>query len=178
MSLIEKISLALIAREERRIRVTFDYIRHMARTDLRLLLRYNRIFGIIDPRRHLPAEAYHTARIRGALAADCGTCVEAEINLALNAGLPHALVQSILSGACDKPDLSAVIALADAATRDRVDAPEARAHLRSVYGEKGLIELSIAMNGAAMLPGVKRAMGFASACNIDLLRGHISEHAS
>lgn len=75
-----------IRRAERRIGVNLDYVHHIAQACMSLLSRYNRIFGFLDPNRHVPAAAYHAARLRGALAADCGTCVEAEFNLALTAG--------------------------------------------------------------------------------------------
>ncbi|WP_275296365.1 hypothetical protein [Sulfitobacter mediterraneus] len=37
-------------------------------------------------------------------------------------------------------------------------------------GEAGLIELSYAMNGAALLPGIKRAMGYATTCNLSMMK--------
>jgi hypothetical protein len=170
MPILSKIALIMIARSENQIGVTFDYIRHMAKTDFGLLMRYNKMFSIIDPRKHVSAEAYHAARMRGALAADCWTCVEVEINLAKQSGLSSEWIDEVLAGSSSDADINAVITLTDATVRDRVDASKAREIIRSRYGEKGLIELSIAMNGTAMLPGVKRAMGYATACNIELMR--------
>ena len=167
--MLTRLALALIGRAERRLGVGLDYARQIARTDIRLLMRYNRIFGFLDPRRHLPPEAYHAARIRGALSADCGTCVEAEINLARAAGLEPELIAAILSGAAGG-DLAPVIRLADAVTVARADDPEARAAIRQRHGEAGLIELSFAMTGAALLPGIKRAMGHATTCDLGRLR--------
>lgn len=166
---LTRIAHALIRKAEARVGVTFDYVHHIADTNFGLLNRYNRLFGFLDPRKHLPAEAYHAARLRGALAADCGTCVEAEINLALAAGLTQGQVRDLLKGSADGP-IAAVIALTDAVVRDRTDAPEARAEIEATYGPTGLIELSYAMNGAALLPGIKRAMGYATACDLTLMR--------
>ena len=162
----------LIARAERRLGVPLDYVRRIAATDFRLLTRYNRIFGFLDPVRHLPPEAYNLARIRAARAADCGTCIEAEVNLARAAGIPAEVIASYLSDTGPAPGspLADVAALTDAVVRDRIDAPEARDRLRAAYGEAGLIELAYAMNGAAMLPGIKRAMGFATACDATLMQ--------
>ncbi len=162
----------LVSRAERRIGVQLDYARKIAETDVGLMLRYGRIFGFLDPNRHVPAEAYHVARLRGAVAADCGTCVEAEINLARKAGVSSELISATLKSdlAALSESLQAVACLADAVTGDRVDAPEARERVLRDYGEAGLIELSFAMNGAALLPGIKRAMGYATTCDLETLR--------
>lgn len=109
----------------------------------------------------------------------------AELNLARAAGLSEAWGDAILSyptdpltstrtppdaGAAVSDDLRAVIELADAVTRNRTDAPEARDHLRRCYGEAGLIELVYAMNGAALLPGLKRGLGYATTCDLGVIR--------
>lgn len=162
----------LIGRAESRLGVSLDYVRQIAGTDFGLLRRYNRVFGFLDPNRKVPAPAYHAARLRGALAADCGTCVEAEMNLARQAGLSGALIDQILAGRgplITEP-LGAVIALSDAVVARREDDAEARDAVRAAWGEAGLIELAFAMNGAALLPGIKRAMGYATSCNLDVLR--------
>ncbi|MEL6957946.1 MAG: hypothetical protein AAGL89_03210 [Pseudomonadota bacterium] len=170
--MLTHIAMTLIARAERRLGVTLDYTRKIAATDIRLLLRYNKIFGFLDPNTKVPPLAYHTARLRGALAADCGTCVEAEINLARGAGLTSDQIDAVLAARYDDlpADIAAVAVLADAVTAHRVDASEARTRIIETYGHEGLIELSYAMNGAALLPGIKRAMGYATACDLTLLR--------
>lgn len=98
--------------------------------------------------------------------------MEAEINLAKAAGLSSEVIGAALRSdlAALSEDLAAVARLADAVVRDRTDAPEDRARVLSAYGEAGLIELSYAMTGAALLPGVKRAMGYATVCSLDTLR--------
>lgn len=170
--MLTAIANSLIRRAEIRLGVKLDYIRQIARTDLGLLRRYNRIFGFLDPNRHVPAAAFHAARLRGTLAADCGTCVEAEVSLARAGGLEEHVIAAILASdlAALPPELAPVILLSDAVTSQRQDDLDARAAILSRYGEAGLIELSFAMNGAAMLPGIKRAMGHATACDLTLMQ--------
>lgn len=171
-TVLTAIATYLIRRSERRIGVSLDYVHQIAQTSTSLLMRYNRIFGFLDPNRHVPADAYHTARLCGALAADCGTCVEAEINLAEAAGVPSSTIDAVLSGneVALSDELRAVLRLATAVTAQRQDGPDARAAVVRAYGDAGLIELSFAMNGAAMLPGIKRAMGHATQCDLTLMR--------
>ncbi|WP_406646189.1 hypothetical protein QEZ52_19180 [Aliisedimentitalea scapharcae] len=170
--MLTAIATYLIRSSERRIGVSLDYVHQIAQTKFSLLMRYNRIFGFLDPNRNVPPDAYHTARLCGALAADCGTCVEAEINLAVAADVPHSTIDAVLGSdeAALSDNLCAVLRLATAITAERQDDPDARAAVVRAYGEAGLIELSFAMNGAAMLPGIKRAMGHATQCDLSLMR--------
>lgn len=170
--MLKWIAARIVAKAETRLGVELDYAHKIAQTDIRLMMRYGKIFGFLDPNKNVPPEAYHTARLRGAISADCGTCVEAEINLAKAAGVPQEIITAVLqSSYTSLPDaLSAVAQLADAVTRDRMDAPEAREKIIAAYGEAGLIEIGFAMNGAALLPGLKRAMGYATLCNMETLR--------
>ena len=169
--MFKKIINHVLLKNEKRIGVKLDYARKIVSVDNRLFMRYGKIFGFLDPRNNLPIDAYHASRICGALSADCGSCVEAEINLAKNSGLSDEVINHILVKDFDSlPDnIVAVVELSSAVTNFQ-DAPEAREKVIKYYGEKGLVELSFAMNGAALLPGIKRAMGYATSCNLDILR--------
>lgn len=170
--MLKKIAAFLVRRAERRIGVKLDYVHKIAQTRVSLAARYDRFFSFLDQNKIVPPVAYHTARIRGAVAADCGTCVEAEINLAKNAKIAGETIERVLSAdySALPADLAAVARLTDAVVARREDDPEARAAVVAAYDDAGLIELSYAMNGAALLPGVKRAMGYAVACDLAVLR--------
>lgn len=162
----------MIRRAEHRIGVKLEYVLQIAQTDLGLLLRYNKVFAFLDPNKKTPALAYHAARLRGAIAADCGTCVEAEMNLAQHAGISEDVIDRILAAEYSElPDaVRAAARLADAVVGRREDDHSAREVVRQAYGEAGLIEVSFAMTGAALLPGIKRAMGYATTCDVAILR--------
>ena len=67
-------------------------------------------------------------------------------------------------------DLAAIVTLAHQVTAKRIDHPDAREHLSNRFGDAGLIELAYALNGAAILPGIKRTLGYATTCDIELMR--------
>ena len=159
--MIVKTAKYLIRRAEERAGVQFDYVHKIAETDIGLLSRYNRIFGFLDPNRNVPALAYHTARITGALSADCGTCVQAEINLARNAGLKKDIIAKLLRSELDgfPPEIVATATLAQSVVHDRVDDPEARKIILDTLDEKGLIEISFAMSGVAPLAATRILCG-------------------
>lgn len=169
--MLKKIINHILSQNEKRIGVKLDYARKIVSVDTRLFMRYGKIFGFLDPRKHLSIEAYHASRLCGALSADCGSCVEAEINLAQNSGLSDEVINHILTKNLDAlpDDIVSVVELSTAVTNFQ-DSPEAREKIIKYYGEKGLIELAFAMNGAALLPGIKRAMGYATACDLEILR--------
>lgn len=169
--MLHMITNHFISKAELRLGVPLEYVRAIAAVSTGLLNRYNRFFGFLDPNKHAPPSAYYVARIRGAMAADCGTCVEIEFNLASQAGVEDKLIAAALRGDPDAmdPQFGAVCQLTDAVVANRIDDPDAREAVIAAYGEAGLIELSYAMNGAALLPGVKRAMGYAVACDSTLM---------
>jgi hypothetical protein len=81
-------------------------------------------------------------------------------------------LEHILSHSTDllDDDLAAILTLAHCVTAERIDHADARAYLRGHFGDAGLIELAYAMNGAALLPGIKRTLGYAANCDLDLMR--------
>ncbi len=162
----------MITKSEQKLGVKLDYTHKIADSNFGLLMRYNRIFSFLNPNNHVPALAYHIARLRGAIAADCGTCVEIEINLAQQAGIEKLEILAIVKGNYDNlsKNLKVVAQLSDAVVGQRQDDMIARQTIIEAYGDSGLIELSYAMNGAALLPGIKRSMGYATACNVELFR--------
>jgi hypothetical protein len=173
--MLKSVARYLVKRAEKRIGVDLDYAHEIAKTDFALMARYGKIFGFLDPNKHVPPLAYHAARIRGALASDCGTCVEAEVNQAKAAGINPQLIRALLmSDYAELPrEIAAVARLADAVVSNRTDDPDARAEILTAFGDAGLIEICFAMNGAALLPGIKRGMGFATTCDLSLLRGKL-----
>ena len=171
--MLKRVARYLVNQAEKRIGVELDYAHRIAKTDFGLMMRYGRIFGFLDPNRHVPPLAYHAARIRGALASDCGTCVEAEVNLSKAAGIaPETIRALLMSDYSGLPkEIAAVARFADAVVSNRIDDPQARAEIQSAFGDAGLIEVCFAMNGAALLPGIKRGMGYATTCDLTRLRG-------
>ena len=53
----------IISKNEQRLGVKLDYARKIGTADSRLFMRYGKIFGFLDPRKHLSAEAYHASAL-------------------------------------------------------------------------------------------------------------------
>ena len=139
-----------------------DYLRFAAEHDPVAVVK----FGLLQPatahRKVLPPEVYHAARIAATQTADCGTCVQIEVNAARKAGVPGETVRALLAGEAD--DLRDVVAFARTTARYEDPGGDLRQRIAARHGERGLVELALAVTTALMYPTMKRALGFATAC--------------
>ena len=145
--------------------VSVDYLRHVARTSLPAFFKFSLFMPLAAHRRKLPADAYHVARLVATRHEDCGTCVQIEVNLARQAGVPADLLRAVLAGRVGElsPELADVYHFAGAVAAARDDA-ELRACLRARYGEEAFVELALAIAAARIFPTTKRALGYATSC--------------
>jgi alkylhydroperoxidase family enzyme len=111
-------------------------------------------------------EACHAARLVGALSEDCGPCVQVEVDMARKAGVGDAQIEAVLRA--DPAAMSADTALgfrfAAAVVSKSAGADEARQALRARWGDKGIIDLTLALQGSRMFPMLKAGLGFATNC--------------
>lgn len=153
---------------ERKLGESHDYMRHILDTSLRAFLRFAKIFPISDYRHRLPADAYHVARIVAARDEDCGTCVQVEVNLAVNSKVAPDILQAVIDR---KPEalpanLRHVYEFVEALV-EKTDADNAlREAVRQDYGEEGLVEIALAVGASRFLPSVKRTLGYGTACSL------------
>ncbi len=158
--------------EERRLGVPLDYLRHILRVSLRSFWTFSRILPISEHRRALPPEPYYVARMVATRDADCGTCLQIEVNLALAAGVDRALLRAVLDSqpAALPADLAAVYRFAEAVAAASGAEGELRPALVERWGERGVVELAIAIAVARFFPEVKRALGYARSCRLVEIR--------
>jgi AhpD family alkylhydroperoxidase len=129
------------------------------------LMRFSFIKTVGGPRQITPPETYHAAGLAAAMAEDCGPCVQIHVNLALKDGVPERVLQALLKRdfANSTPEATTGFKFGDAVARGE-DATEFRDAIASKWGERGVIELAFTISTARFYPAVKRAMGYAKAC--------------
>ncbi|HSM04660.1 MAG TPA: carboxymuconolactone decarboxylase family protein [Longimicrobiales bacterium] len=118
----------------------------------------------------LPSTVIHMVRLGATQALDCGECLEIAVNVARQEGVGPEDIATALSGRAD--DLPAEHAEAfEFGRRLGVgqDAEEVRRAIRARYGERGLIEASMAAATSHLFPVLKKGMGFARACELSRL---------
>lgn len=153
-------------KEELRLGASMDYLRHMLDVSFGAFWRFLKILPLANYRKSLPADAYHVARLVAVQDADCGTCVQIEVNLAKQNGVPEEIIRATLDGNFD--ELSQGLVDVHRFTKGVVMATgeedSLRESLRKRYGEQGFVELALAIAACRVFPTTKRALGYAKSC--------------
>lgn len=122
----------------------------------------------------VPVEASFAAKIVGALAEDCGPCTQLVVDMALEAGMPKDQVEAVLRrdprAMHDATTLG--FRFADAVVRRSADDDELRDAVRAQWGQKGVIDLTLALQLGRMFPMVKAGLGYAKECRRVTVEGH------
>jgi hypothetical protein len=129
-----------------------------------------------------PFRAYEPASRRAAAvhAEDCGPCLQTVINLSLAAGarpeILRAAVEENLAAMDEETKLAfefaRLLSARDARSEDLRSAVERR------WGKAGLAEIALAIASTRVFPTVKRAMGYAQACQRVVIAGEATNAAS
>ncbi len=113
-----------------------------------------------------PRDALFATRIVGAMTDDCGTCVQIVVDMARAAGVPDATIDAVLRRDAGSMNEDAAIAFrfADAVARRTFDDDDARDAVRARWGEKGVLDLTFALQASRLFPMIKAGMGYAKEC--------------
>jgi hypothetical protein len=125
-------------------------------------------------REAVPVEASFAAKIVGALAEDCGPCTQLVVDMALEAGMAKNQIEAVLRR--DPRAMNEATTLgfrfADAVVRRSTDDEEFRDAVKAQWGQKGVIDLTMALQLGRMFPMVKAGLGYAKECRRVTVSGH------
>jgi hypothetical protein len=114
----------------------------------------------------VPVETSFAAKITGALAEDCGPCTQLCVDMALEAGMAKDQIEAVLRR--DVRAMSADVQLgyqfADAVVRRSMEDETCRDAVRARWGERGVIDLAMALQMGRLFPMLKLALGYAKEC--------------
>ncbi len=166
--MLRRLALKLIAQQERLLGVSLDYLRHIAGVSLPTLGKIGLLAPLGNHRRALPADAFHVARLLATLREDCGTWVQLEVNLARNDRVPPRVLNAVLNRQPGElsTELAAVYRFTEAVLDQNLDVDWLRDRLCDLYGEKGLLELSLAIATSRFFPTLKRSLGYTKSCSL------------
>ena len=164
--MLQRILSGVVTRIETFLGVPLPHLRLMIREAPGALVPTFLLMPIGAYGKRVPADVLHMARIGGARAQDCGECLQIAVNMALRDGLPAAKVEAAI-GSGDGLSPHQLQAL-EFGTRvgAGTDDPEGRQAIREAWGERGVIELAMAVAGAVVFPVMKRGMGMAVSCSV------------
>jgi hypothetical protein len=92
--------------------------------------------------------------------------VQIVVDMARAAGVPDATIDAVLRRDAGSMNEDAAIAFhfADAVARRTFDDDDARDAVRARWGEKGVLDLTFALQASRLYPMIKAGMGYAKEC--------------
>lgn len=110
--------------------------------------------------------ACEAARLVGTLTEDCGTCTQLVVEMARDRGIPDSQIAAVVAG--DLAEMDADTALgyrfAQAIVARQAEADDLREEVRARWGEKAVLDLTLAAQMSRTFPMLKAGLGFARSC--------------
>jgi hypothetical protein len=157
-------------------RYSYDvsYLDYMLTASPTAFFKFARVGRASGHREVIPVEASFAAKIVGAMAEDCGPCAQLVVDMALEAGMARPQIEAVVRR--DPRAMSAETALAfrfaDAVARRTGNDEEYRDAVRAQWGDKGVIDIAMAMQMGRTFPMMKAALGYARECRRVTVDGH------
>lgn len=128
--------------------------------------KFAKLADAASHRESAPIDAYYAVKIAGACAEDCGPCTQLAVNMALEAGMPRDQIEAVLTRnfMIMNDDVALAFRFAQAVTKRGSNEGELRDAVRTAWGDKGVIDLTFALQLGRMFPMVKAGLGFAKEC--------------
>jgi alkylhydroperoxidase family enzyme len=163
-----------IAAFEREFGYDLSYGREILdQAGLGAFLRFAQMQPLGTYRADVPLTPWFAAKVAAAVVADCGPCVQLVVTMALRAGVPAAVLSSVLrSDDVSLPtDVRVAVAFARASLHRAPDLERARLAVLESFGQRGLVSLAFAITAATLYPTLKVALGHGTSCALVTLDG-------
>jgi len=151
-----------------------SYLEMMLKGSPSAFFKFAPVMKAAGHREVVPVDASFAAKIVGALAEDCGPCTQLVVDMALEAGVPKDQIEAVLRRDPRAMNSDTVLGFrfADAVARRSPDDDEYRDAIRAQWGDKGVIDLTLALQMGRMFPMVKAGLGYAKECRRVTVDGH------
>jgi len=122
--------------------------------------------SMIGYRSKLPADAYYVAAITVMRIEDCGTCLQLNLKMALEAGMESSILRLCVEAPDKLPThLRDIMLHAQAVSLRESPDPEGAARIKERYGNTAFAELALLIATVRIYPLLKRAMLKATSCS-------------
>jgi hypothetical protein len=136
--------------------------------------KFARIIDLAQHRESAPLEAYYAAKLIGALAEDCGPCTQLVVNMAVEAGVARGQIEAVLRRdvAAMSDDTVLGFRFAEAIVARGADEDDLRNAVRTAWGDKGVLDLTLSLQVGRIFPMIKAGLGYAKECRRVTVDGH------
>jgi hypothetical protein len=143
-----------------------SYLQMMLKESPSAFFKFAGLMKAAGHREVVPIDASFAAKLVGALAEDCGPCTQLCVDMALEAGMPKDQIEAVLRRDSRAMNGDTVLGFrfADAVAGRRGDDDEYREAVRTQWGERGVIDMTMALQMGRMFPMVKAGLGYAKEC--------------
>jgi alkylhydroperoxidase family enzyme len=143
-----------------------SYLTHMLDVAPAAFFKFAAVLKLSRHVETAPAAALFAAKIVGALHEDCGPCVQLAVDMAREAGVADHDIDAVLAG--NSSAMSETVRIAAGFARAVADktpyADDARDRVRALWGDKGVVDLTLAVQIGRMFPMIKSGLGYARTC--------------
>ena len=136
-------------------------------SDLAAFLKFTAFQTMASHTGDLPSEILYATRLRTILSEDCGPCAQLVVNMALEANVSGELITAIIENDLEQLDAKTalVIEYTDKVLSRDIDSEPLRDRIRTLWGERGVIAISLAISTYRIYPTLKYALGYAKTCS-------------
>jgi alkylhydroperoxidase family enzyme len=151
-----------------------SYLEMMLEQSPKAFFKFAHLMKAASHREVVAVDASFAAKITGALAEDCGPCTQLCVDMALEAGMAKDQIEAVLrrDPRAMNSDTGLGFRFADAVVRRSADDEDHRDTVRARWGDKGVIDLTFALQMSRMFPMVKAGLGYARECRHVSVDGH------
>jgi hypothetical protein len=151
-----------------------SYIEMMLQESPAAFFKFAPVMKATAHREIIPVDASFAAKITGAMAEDCGPCTQLCVDMALEAGMAKDQIEAVLRRdiRAMTPSVKLGFQFADAVVNRSADDETCRDAARARWGEKGVIDLAMALQMGRLFPMIKSALGYAKECRRVTVAGH------
>lgn len=142
------------------------YMEHLLDVSPKAFDKFAKLFALAQHRESAPKEAVIAAKLVGAMAEDCGPCTQLVVNFAKEQRIAPSDVEAVLRR--DPAAMSENAALgfrfAEAIVYRMAGEDDVREAVRTAWGDRGVIDLTLALQIGRVFPMVKAGLGYAKEC--------------
>jgi alkylhydroperoxidase family enzyme len=164
--MLKSVARAMLAQFRKHYDYDVRYMEAMLEASPKAFFKFAKLMEAAQHRESAPKEAYYAAKLVGALTEDCGPCTQLVVDLAREAGVADDQIEAVLLRKRElmSADTALGFRFAQAVARRELHADEVREAVRIEWGDKGVVDLTFALQLGRMFPMVKAGLGYAEEC--------------